>query len=56
MMQFHIMADIFKEFPISFITCINSLGNGFVFDENYEIDILLNDFQMFPKSRERIIL
>ena len=40
MMQFHIMADIFKEFPISFLTCINSLGNGFVFDENYEPSIL----------------
>ena len=40
MMQFNIMADIFKNFPISFLTCINSLGNGFVFDENYKPSIL----------------
>ena len=32
MCHFSTMADIFAQYPISFLTCINSLGNGFVFN------------------------
>ena len=36
MCHFTTMADIFKQYPIAFLTCINSLGNGFVFDTTLE--------------------
>ena len=39
MSHFAQMSDIFKQFPISFINCINSLGNGFIYNENYEPSI-----------------
>jgi dihydroorotate dehydrogenase (fumarate) len=31
--HFEAITDIFKQYPITFLTCINSLGNGFVFNE-----------------------
>ena len=36
MCHFTAMADIFQQYPIAFLTCINSLGNGFVFNNNLE--------------------
>ena len=40
MMHFNTMADIFKDYPIAYLTCINSLGNGFVFNSNLEPSII----------------
>ena len=40
MEHFNTMADIFKDYPISFLTCINSLGNGFVFNEEFQPSII----------------
>ena len=39
MVHFNNMATILDEFKPSYITCINSLGNGFVFDEDYKPSI-----------------
>ena len=30
------MADLLSNFPIEFVTCINSLGNGLILDDNYD--------------------
>lgn len=32
--HFKQMADVLNQFPLSHITCINSLGNGFIFNES----------------------
>ncbi|CAG0890101.1 unnamed protein product [Cyprideis torosa] len=34
--HFEMMADILNDFPISFVTCINSVGNGLVIDTDKE--------------------
>lgn len=36
MPHFEMMADVLNDFPISFVTCINSIGNGLVIDTNSE--------------------
>lgn len=38
--HFNSMADILSEFKSSYITCINSIGHGFVFNEDYQPSIL----------------
>lgn len=32
--HFEIISDIIKEYDISYVTCINSLGNGLIYDNN----------------------
>lgn len=39
MVHFENMADIIKKYPICYLTCINSLGNGFVFNDLMEASI-----------------
>ena len=39
MQHFKTMSDIFSEYPLNFITCINSLGNGFVFNKELQPSI-----------------
>ena len=36
MPHFEMMATVLNDFPISFVTCINSIGNGLVIDPNLE--------------------
>lgn len=36
MPHFEMMADVLNNFPVSFVTCINSIGNGLVIDSNSE--------------------
>lgn len=38
--HFEIMADIIKQFPIKFITCINSVGNTLVIDAETEAAVI----------------
>jgi len=40
MIHFNYMSDILNEFTPSYITCINSLGNGFVFDDDFKPSIV----------------
>ena len=40
MIHFGNMADIIKKYPICYLTCINSLGNGFVFNDSMEPSIV----------------
>jgi dihydroorotate dehydrogenase (fumarate) len=40
--QFGNVADILGQYPLSHITCVNSLGNGFVFDEEFKPSIKPN--------------
>ena len=40
--QMEHVADIISEFPISFITCVNNLSNGYIMHDNYESVILPN--------------
>ena len=39
MCHFTSMSDIIKQYPIAYMTCINSLGNGFVFNDILEPSI-----------------
>lgn len=43
MVHFDLMADILSKYPIAFITCINSPGNGFVFNHDYKPSIIPKD-------------
>ena len=36
MPHFEIMAEILNEYPLSFVTCVNSIGNGLVVDTDLE--------------------
>ena len=38
--QMEHVADVLREFPISFITCVNSLYNGYMMHDNYESVLL----------------
>lgn len=40
--HFNKMSKILRKFPLSHITCINSLGNGFVFKDNFQKAIVPN--------------
>lgn len=41
--HFQKMADVLNQFPLTHITCINSLGNGFVFNNKCETSIAGNN-------------
>lgn len=38
--HFEMMADVLNDFPISFVTCINSIGNGLVIDTDTECVVI----------------
>ncbi len=40
MPHFEMMADILNDFPVSFVTCINSIGNGLVIDTDSEAVVI----------------
>ena len=42
LVHFQNMVEIISEYNISFITCINSIGNGFVFTDDFKPSILPN--------------
>ncbi len=40
MPHFEMMAEVLRDFPISFVTCVNSIGNGLVVDHETEATVI----------------